>query len=146
MKVILIQPVNGLGEAGAVKEVADGYGGNFLIPRELAQLATEENVSKWLKDQERKARIAEIDLALTEKIAEQLNGLVLEIVGKANEAGKLYAAVNNIMIAKKLKEMGFDLEKEQILLIEPIKEPGEYQVMVSLDHGLEAEINLTVSA
>ena len=146
MKVILIQSVKGLGEAGAIKEVADGYGSNFLIPRGLAQLATEENISKWQKDQECRERIAERDLALTEKIAEQLSGLALEIQGKANEAGKLYAAVNNVMIVKKLKETGFDLKKEQIVLAEPIKEPGEYPVVINLEHGLEAEINLTVSA
>src|SRR3989344_5175925 len=116
MKVILIQSVKGLGEAGAIKEVADGYGSNFLIPRGLAQLATEENISKWQKDQECRERIAERDLAVTEKIAEQLSGLALEIQGKVNEAGKLYAAVNNVMIVKKLKETGFDLKKEQIVL------------------------------
>ncbi|MEK7167759.1 MAG: 50S ribosomal protein L9 [Patescibacteria group bacterium] len=145
MKVILIQSVKGLGEPGAIKEVADGYGSNFLIPQGLAQLGTDENISKWNSDQESKIKMAEVDLALTEKIAEQLNGLTVEISGKANEAGKLYASVNGAMIVKKLKELGFDLKKEQIVLMEPIKEPGDHPVMVSLDHGLEAEINLIVS-
>lgn len=145
MKVILTQSVKGLGEAGMIKEVADGYGGNFLIPRGLAKSATEENTAQWKKEQASKIKMAEIDLALTEKIAEQLNGLILEIPGKVNEIGKLYAGVNNAMIAKKLKEKGFDLKKEQIALMEPIKEPGEYPVMINLDHGLEAEINLVVS-
>ena len=84
--------------------------------------------------------MAEIDLALTEKIAEQLSGLDIEIEAKANEEGKYYAAISAIAIVKKLKEKGFEIKKDQIVLPESIKEAGEYPVTINLDHNLEAEI------
>ena len=82
---------------------------------------------------------------MTEKIAEQLNGQAIEIISKVNEDGKLYAAITPAMIIKVLKEKGFDIKKDQIILPEPIKEVGEYPIVITLDHGLEAEITLTVS-
>ncbi|HLD28140.1 MAG TPA: 50S ribosomal protein L9 [Patescibacteria group bacterium] len=145
MKVILLKDVEGIGDTGEIKEVADGHARNFLLPGGLAELATPENISKVKEKKEELARIAEQDLILTEKIAEQLNGQAIEIISKVNEDGKLYAAITPAMIIKVLKEKGFDIKKDQIILPEPIKEVGEYPIVITLDHGLEAEITLTVS-
>jgi len=144
MKVILLKEVKSLGLKGDIKEVADGYARNFLFPQQLAMVASEENIARVKEEQVRQAKMAEQDLILTEKIAEQLGGLILEMEGKINENGRLYAAISQAMVAKKLKEKGFDVKKGQILLAESIKELGEYPVTINLDHGLEAEITLIV--
>ena len=144
MKVILLKEVKSLGLKGDIKEVADGYARNFLFPQQLAMVASEENIARVKEEQVRQAKMAEQDLILTEKIAEQLGGLILEMEGKINENGRLYAAISQAMVAKKLKEKGFDVKKGQILLTESIKELGEYPVTINLDHGLEAEITLIV--
>ncbi len=140
MKVILLKAVKGLGEAGDSKNVADGYARNLLFPQKLAEPATADNIAKWEAEKEKSVKLAEHDLALTEKIASQLEGMALEIQGKVNEEGRFYAAITPAAIIKKLKDKGFEIKKEQIVLPEPIKEAGEYQVLIHLSHGLEANL------
>ena len=144
MKVILLKKISQLGKAGDIKDVADGYARNFLLPRGLAELATDQTVQTLVANQKQLARQAEHDLLLAEKNAARLNGLAIEISGRTNDQGKLYAAVTATAVAKKLKERGFNIDKKQLQLPEPIKEPGEYPLMVNLEHGLEAEIMLIV--
>ncbi|MFA5029241.1 MAG: 50S ribosomal protein L9 [Patescibacteria group bacterium] len=144
MRVILTKKVPTLGEAGEVKEVADGYARNFLFSRRLAELATEENLKKLEENNKHKAKLAEKDLLLTEQLADRLNGTVVEIEEKANEVGKLYAAVSPSAIAKKLKELGLEIKKNQVTMPEPIKELGEHRALINLDHGLEVEITIIV--
>lgn len=145
MKVILLQKVPSLGEMGEIKNVSDGYARNFLFPQKLAQIANEQAIKSLKEDQARRAKAAEKDLLSAEKIADGLSGLTVEIQGKASEGGKLYAAVTPAAIAKKLKERGFEIKKDQIKLAVPVKEAGEYPAVISLPHGLEAEITLIVA-
>ncbi|MEK7653324.1 MAG: 50S ribosomal protein L9 [Patescibacteria group bacterium] len=145
MKVILLKNIPKLGEAGEIREVSDGYARNFLLAKNLVEPATEENVKKLELEKEMKAKLAEEDLVVMEKIAERLNGTAIEIKGRVNEEGRLYAAITAPMIIKNLKEIGFEVKKGQVVLPEPIKEAGEYPVTVTLDHGLEAEITVIVT-
>ncbi len=144
MKVILLKNVSGVGLADETKEVADGYARNFLFPGKLAVMANQENLDKIKKEREKKEQLAKKDLLATEKLARQLDGLTLELEGKANDEGRLYAAITIGKIQSKIKSMGISLEGAEIKLIEPIKEIGEYQAIVALAHGLEAEINIIV--
>lgn len=144
MKVILLKNIPGTGSAGEIKEVANGHAQNYLFPKKLAVPATDKNLQKIKEQQSRKSKDAEKDLLQTEKMANRLSGLALEIKGKINDSGRLYAAISSSMVAKKLKEKGFELNKKQIILEEPIKELGDYQIRIELDHGLEAEITLSV--
>ena len=144
MKIILLEDVEKVGEAGDIKEVSDGYARNFLFPQKLAELATAENIQKIEAEKIRQAKVAEQDLIFTEKIADQLNGTEIELAAKVNEAGKLYASINEAVLIKELKNRGFNIKKGQIVLPEPIKEAGEHQLLINLDHGLEAEITVIV--
>ena len=144
MKVILLKNVPGTGNAGEIKEVASGHGQNYLLPKKLAILATDKNIAQMKEQENRKAKEAEYDLLETEKIANRLSGLALEIKGSINDSGRLYASVSDSMIVKKLKEKGFEINKKRIILPEPIKELGDYQIKIELDHGLEAEIVVSV--
>lgn len=145
MKVILLKRVKTIGDIGDIKEVSDGYAINFLIPQKLVEPATVENMSKLKSIKNQSLKKADEDLILTQKIANQLSGLVIEISSKSSSDGKLYSAISVGMIAEKLKEKGIMIDKKQINLMKPIKELGEHSVFIILNHGLEPEITVIVN-
>jgi len=146
MKVILTKDVQNLGSAGDVKDVADGYARNFLIPSGYANIATGSAIKQSEEIKIKKAKQAEEELKTAEELSGKLEGVSAKVAGKADESGKLYAAVKAEEISKSLAEKGFNVDKNKIIIKEPIKELGEYEVIVALEHGLEARLNLTVEA
>jgi len=144
MKIILLKNVEKLGKKGEVKNVADGYARNFLIPNKLAALATKSELAKLEKQKEIETEKAEEELKLYQKIASQIDGLEIEIPVKINEEGNLFGAITASQIAEKLKEKNFEIKKEQIKLEEPIKEIGEYEVIVEFPHNLETKIKVII--
>lgn len=144
MKVILLQNVSGLGVVGDIKEVADGYAKNYLLPNQLANFANAKviNLSQNLKI--KKVKDNQKDLMLSKKLSNRLRGMTLIINGKINESGRLYASINNSIISEKLKEKGIDLDAKKILLDSHIKELGEYQIKIKLDHGLFSNLRISV--
>ncbi|OGY43144.1 MAG: 50S ribosomal protein L9 [Candidatus Buchananbacteria bacterium RIFCSPHIGHO2_02_FULL_38_8] len=145
MKVILLKHVPELGDEGDVKEIALGYARNFLIPQGLVKEATPEALAELEARKQKMAKEAELDLAKTEQLAAKLEGQKVEVTAKASEEGTLYAAISPAKIASALKEKGLEVRKEQIRA-EHIKELGEYEVVVELDHGLEARITLIINS
>jgi len=145
MKVIMLKDVEAIGQKNEVKEVADGYARNFLIPNGLAKQATEAAIKQAEAEKEALAKKAEEDLKNIEEKASQLDGQEIEIPAKVGESGTLFAAVTGARIAKALKDRGFDVKRTQVKLTEPIKEIGEYDdILVELPHGLEAKIKVIV--
>lgn len=146
MKVILLQDIEDLGKKYEVREVKPGHARNFLIPQNLAKPATKQAL-KWLEDQKEViAKEAEEGLKKYQELASQLDDLDVEITVKVGDEGQLFESINVQKIAEKLKEMGYEVKKSQIDLKEPIKETGEFKVKINLDHNLEAEINLEITA
>jgi len=144
MRVILLQDIEKLGKKYDVKEVADGYARNFLIPKGLAKIATKENL-KWLETQkEIEVKKAEEELKKVQKTASTIDGQEIIIPVKVGEEGQLFESITSQKIAEKLKELGFDIKKTQIDLIEPIKELGEFPVKIKFEHNLEAEIRIII--
>jgi len=144
MKIILLQDIENVGKKGDIKNVADGYARNFLFPRNLAKVATEEAIVELEKEKELEAQKAEEELKKTQELVSKIDGLEFEVIEKIDESGKLYGSINEVRIAKVLKEKGFDIKKKQIKIPQPIKELGEFPVTLLFDHGLEAEIKLIV--
>lgn len=144
MKVILLQDVENIGKKNDIKNVADGYARNFLLPKKLAIIATEQAIEDLEKQKESEAQQAEIELKKTEETVAQIDGLEFEIIEKIDESGKLYGSINELRIAKILKDKGFAIKKKQIKIPQPIKDLGEFPVTILFDHGLEAEIKLIV--
>jgi len=144
MKVILLKDVEKLGKKGDIKEVADGYARNFLIPEKLAVLASKSEIARLEEQKEIETRQAEEELARYQETATQMDGLELEIPVKIDEDGKLFGAVNANQISEKLQEKGFEIKKGQVKLEEPIKEIGEHEVIVELPHNLEARVKVIV--
>ncbi len=145
MKVILLQDVEDLGKKYEVKEVKDGHARNFLLPNKLAKAATKQAL-KWLTDQKEVIeKEAEEDLKKAQELASRLDGLETTIEVKIGDEGQLFEAITNQKIADKLKEMGFDVKKSQVLLENPIKQQGEFSISINLAHNLEAEIKIIIA-
>jgi large subunit ribosomal protein L9 len=144
MKVILQKDIQNLGEAGDIKDVADGYARNFLLPRNLVMKANESS-RKIFQHQEKIIKLKKTRRRQqSEKLLGSLNGLEVKILANAGEEGKLFGSVTPIDITKKLKELGFEIDKRKIQLVEPIKQLGEFKVPIKLDVGLNAELKVVV--
>lgn len=140
MKVILLEDVKNLGVKGEIKEVADGYGLNYLLPKKLAAPASAQMITKLEEEELTVRRRAEKDLRQVQVLAGKLDGVEADLVGKANPEGKLYAAITPAVIADYLVKQGYAVEKHQVALGSPIKEVGDHKVNIKFRHGLEAEI------
>jgi len=142
MRVILLQDIDNLGKKYEIKEVKDGYARNFLIPKGLAKEATKEALA-WLEMQkEIETKKAEEELKTVQGFASSLDGLEVIIPVKIGEEGQLFESITSQKISEKLKELGFEVKKNQIDLAEPIKELGEYPIKIKLEHNLEVEIKV----
>lgn len=146
MKVILLQNVDGLGKKYEVKDVKSGHARNFLLPGKLVKPATKQSL-KWLADQkEVLEKEIEEDLKKEQALASGLDGEELNIAVKVGGEEQLFESINSQKIVEKLKEMGFEVKRSQVKLENPIKEIGEFPVSISLNHNLEAEIKVIVTA
>jgi large subunit ribosomal protein L9 len=146
MKVILREDVEKLGKAGEVVKVADGFGRNYLIPRQLAVPADVRN----LKSLEHDRRVIEARVKKTRKTAEslatRLSSVSLTIPAKAGEEGKLFGAITSRDIAEALGKAGIPVDRKTVLLSDPIKQLGDYKVKIKAGGDLAPEISVSVVA
>ena len=145
MKVILQQDVKGQGKKGEMIEVSEGYGRNFLLPRKLAVPATADAINTMnLKEKARKAEEARLK-AEAQEIAGKLRNCPVKLSAKAGNGGKLFGAVTNKEISEGLKaQYGVDIPKQKIVLDEPIKAYGSYQVKAKLGFEVSGTVYVTV--
>ena len=145
MKVVLMKDVANLGSAGEVKEVADGYARNFLMPKGLATLATKGLIKQALERAEAQRKRDLKARTDAEAVAQRLNGQTLRFVVKVGELDRLYGSITNVDIAERLSaQIGLDVDRRRVELGDPIKRAGVYSVVVNLGHGLEPRINVVV--
>ncbi|MFZ5364268.1 MAG: 50S ribosomal protein L9 [Patescibacteria group bacterium] len=144
MKVILLKNVDKIGKAGETKEVAEGYGRNFLIPRGLARLATSGAVAKVEAEKRAAAEKAVHEERRLKKTAKELAGIEIKIAAKVGDGGKLYGSIGVEEVIVELKKRGFELGKNQIKLEKPIKEVGGHEIVIKMKEGLETKILLRV--
>lgn len=144
MEIILLEDIAPLGKAGDVVTVRDGYARNFLLPREKAVVANEAN-RKHL-DSVLKQRSARSEKKKTEALAltAALEKLDLKAVLRVGPDGKAFGAVTAAEIAELVEAGGVKLDRHQIRLESPIKEPGVYSVPVALHPEVETKVKLTV--
>jgi len=144
MELILRQTIDTLGEEGDVVKVKPGYGRNYLLPRNLAVLATRSNLSILEKE---KAAI----IARRKKQREEAEGLGRKIAGatvviehRSGEDNKLYGSVTSADIAAGLAALGIDVDRKKIVLDEPIKTLGITMVPVKVGYQVSAEIKVEI--
>ena len=146
MKVILKADVRGKGKKGQMIEVAEGYARNFLMPKGLAVPATADAVNTMRLQEKAKAKAdAEAKAAATE-IAEKLKGIQVKVPSKGGEGGKLFGAVTGREIAAALKEQhGVDIDSKKLVLDEPIKSFGSYEVKAKLGFEISGTVYVIVT-
>ncbi|MDR0615483.1 MAG: 50S ribosomal protein L9 [Synergistaceae bacterium] len=147
MKVILIQDVNKLGSKGDLVEVAEGYGRNFLLRKNLAIEGTEGKVREWEEQQKaRKNREVRLQAGAIE-IKKKIGGKMVTVLMSAGEEGRLFGSVTSQQIASALSaKFAVEVDKKEIKLDEQIKQLGRYPFKVRLYAGVEAEMTLSVEA
>ncbi|MCL4458314.1 MAG: 50S ribosomal protein L9 [Chloroflexi bacterium] len=147
MKVLLVQDVDKLGKAGEIKEVRDGYGRNFLLPRRLAVLATEAERKKVASQLDIEAKRQVKAARRSEELAERLSEITLVFKVKVGEQHRLYGSVTSADIAEALgRQIGQPINKRKIVLEEPIRHLGEYEVPVRLSKQSTPRVRLSVES
>ena len=145
MKVIFNVDVKGQGKKGEMKEVSEGYGRNYLLPRKLAVEATADNMNALRLKEKAKAAAIAAEKAKALENAKQLESVVVKIAAKAGSAGKLFGAVTSQEISDALKEQyGIEIEKQKIVQTEPIKSYGSYEVKCKFGYEINGVINILV--
>ena len=146
MDVILLEDVNNLGKIGDLVKVSDGYARNFLIPKKLALAATNRNV----KQLQHKQRLAESkrksDVKGAEEMVARLETLRLTIPAKVGEEEKLFGSVTRRNIAEALEKEGIAIDRKNILLEEPIKTTGVFNVEIKVHQDVTGKIRIWVVA
>jgi len=143
MKVIFLQDVPNVAQAGQVKEVADGYARNYLIPRKLAALAQPQAVSQI----ETRAKKMEVRLTTEMKdLASHIEGKEVSLKAKAGAKDKLYGSITSADIAAELQNVtGLEIDKRKIELAEPIRQLGSYEIALKLGKDIAPRIKVTVT-
>jgi len=144
MKVILVQDVTGLGEEGEARDVAKGYARNYLFPKGYAVEDTPFNRNR-MKEQQKKIELRKVrKREEAQKLADDLSNLSINITAAVGKNEKLFGAIHEQEIMKALDEQGYQIEKKNILLDEPIKQTGAYKVAVKIYEDIEAELKVWV--
>lgn len=146
MKVILNADIRGQGKKGELKEVSDGYGRNYLLPRGLATEATADHLNAMrLKEKARLAQLAK-EKAQAEEDARRLGGVVVHLTARAGQGGRLFGAVTSQEISDALlSQHGIAIEKNKIVQPEPIKQFGSFDVKAKLGFEVTGTIHLLVT-
>ncbi len=144
MKIIYLKNSGGH-KRGDIKEVAEGYFRNLLLPQGIAVIATTENINKIKNELVKKNQESVGNLNELKKLSESLNGRKIEIIAKANEAGKLYASISGDEVLKHLANLGVKVSGVKVVFQSPIKEPGHYQAKLDFGRGFFSNIKISVA-
>ncbi len=143
MKIILLQDFKKIGKKGDIKEVSDGFARNFLFPKKIAEMATGAAIKKVENIKHKQVQEEQADLEKIQQLAEQLEGKEIIIQAKEKE-GKLFGSIHAKDVAKELKKENLTVPEKCIALNDPIKEIGEYDVKIELEHGIETAVRVII--
>jgi len=145
MKVVFLEDVPSVAHAGDVKEVADGYGRNYLLPRKLAVLADAAATHIVEAQKKRRARLEAQTLEEMQELASKLDGMEIVLEARAGAKDKLYGSITNVDIAEEVaKTAGVEIDRRKIELEEPIRETGSFDIPVRLTGDIVPKIKLVV--
>ena len=144
MKVILKQDVKGTGKKGEILDVSDGFAKNFLFKKGLAEPASSTAVNVLTMQKEAEARRRAEEIAAIRENAKKMDKATVTVPIRCGENGKVFGSVTSKEIAARLAESGYEVEKKKILLKEPIKQAGEYNVEIRFMEGVSCKITVIV--
>jgi large subunit ribosomal protein L9 len=145
MQIILQEDVEKLGTRGQLVEVTKGYARNFLLPQKLGLEATPGNMKRLEKMRAAFALKEAHEKEAAQKIAEQIAGVSLAMTRKAGENDQLFGSVTSADVAEALAAKGFPVDKRKVVLVEPIKTVGEFEIPVKLHREVTVSVKLTVT-
>jgi len=145
VKVVFLEDIPGVAEVGEIKDVADGYGRNYLLPRKLAALANSAASNILEAQLKKKARLqAQTEVEMTE-LAQQLDGKEITLKAKAGSKERLYGSITSADIVEGISNsLGLVIDKKKVELTEPIRELGSYEVPIRLFKEILPRIMLTI--
>lgn len=144
MRVLLKENIESLGSKGDIVEVAEGYGRNYLLPKELALKVTNSNTKMVEIQQKALKKSFEKEKESYQDLIQKLNQVSLSFTRKTAEKDMIFGSVSSSDIKEALQKQGFDIDKKKILLEDPIKRLGNYTVPVKVFHEDKAEIKVQV--
>jgi large subunit ribosomal protein L9 len=144
MEILLRQDFKGLGSAGDIVRVKDGYARNFLIPKGIAYLASDSSKRQYENEIKQQAWRLNKDKKNAEELAKKLETVSCTITVQVGEEDKMFGSVTSQNIAEVLEAQGFTVDKRKILLEEPIKSLGIYSVPLKLHPEVEATVKVWV--
>lgn len=144
MKVLLLQDVKDQGKKGEIVEVNDGYAKNFLIKKGLAKQANSQIINEVNQKNAANQRKLEIEKQEATKLAQRMKGSVVNLAMSTGENGKMFGSVTSKEIAEALHFHGFDIDKKKIVLKEPIKALGRYNIEIKVYANISTEVVLNV--
>ncbi|MDQ1284040.1 MAG: large subunit ribosomal protein [Patescibacteria group bacterium] len=144
MKIILLQDIKSLGKQNDIKDVSEGYARNFLLPKKLAAIATEEavKIAETKKEEEKAAGKAKLEKL--RELAEKLKNKRI-VLKKREKKGKLFGSITAKDIASELEKENLAVPEKSIIIKEAIKKTGEYEIRITLAPEVEAKIKLEVT-
>lgn len=146
MKLILKEDIHNLGYKDDVVEVKDGYGRNYLIPQGKAVIASPSALKVLAENQRQRAhKLAKLK-ADAEELAAKLAEVSLTIGAKTSSTGTIFGSVNAIQIAEGLEKLGYNVDRKNIEIKQPVKEVGNYKAIVRLHKEVAVEIPFEVVA
>lgn len=145
MKIILLDDVPKLGRRGEVREVADGYARNYLLPHRLALSASAANLKNLEQIKAHQDSRAARLKAEAERQAQAIEGLTYTQARQASDEGRLFGSVGKADLATFLADQGIEVERRRILLEEPIKTLGEFTVPIRLHAEVTAQLKVSVT-
>ena len=144
MKIILKKDISTLGTAGEIIDVKPGYARNYLIPKGFAVSATGSNLKIYEQERKARERRFEEEKQKAQILADKLNAVSVTATVQVGEEDKVFGAVTNQNIADLLHEKGFEIDRKKIILEEPLKELGVYNVPIKLFQDVEATIKVWI--
>lgn len=132
-------------KVGDVKNVADGYARNYLVPRGIAELATDSKIKELEGKIEKIKAEEQKNVKKSQEIAEKISKTRIVLEEEVNEEGALYGAVSAKEIADFLQSKKFDIETPDVIIEEPIKELGEFEIGIKVGHGVETTVKVSVT-
>ena len=145
MEIVILEDVKALGKKGQVVKVNDGYARNFILPKKLGVEATAKNLNDLKLQKANEAKIAAEQLAAAKELGEKLEKATVTLAIKAGEGGRAFGSVSSKEIGKAIQEqLGLEVDKKKIVLNDPIKSIGSFEVPVKLHKDVTAKLAVKV--
>ena len=145
MDIVLLEDVKALGKKGQIVKVNDGYARNFILPKKLGVEATSKNLNDLKLQKANDARLAAEQLAATRELAKKVEASPVTVSIKAGEGGRTFGSVSTKEIGKAVNDqLKLDIDKKKMVLTDPIKTLGTFEVPVKLHKDVTAKLTVKV--